>query len=328
MKSAVRKALIVICAVLLVLSIVSMGKNIFYKASDKKINILVVFKSVENPMEFWETVREGINTAAKEFDVNVNITGPKTESDIDEQIKILNDAAINKPDAIILAASDYSLVVPAVKKINEAGIPLITIDSGINSTLPASFIATDNRVAGKKSGETMAGLAEANKKIIIINHVKGSATAIERENGAIEGLKEKAAGCKYETYYCDASEDKAYQITKDLLSKEDDIGGFIGLNESSTTGIAKAVKEMQLQDKVKIIGFDSSLSEVLFIENGTIQASVVQKPFNIGYLGVKTAVQILKGEKVSKKIDTGSEVITKENMYTKENQKLLFHFSQ
>lgn len=328
MKSAVRRALIILCTVLLILSIFSMCRNIFYKSSDRKINILVVFKSVENPMEFWETVREGVNTAAREYAVNVNITGPKTESDIDEQIKILNEAAINKPDAIILAASDYNQVVPAVQKINEAGIPLITIDSGISSTLPASFIATDNRAAGKKAGETMAGLVDVNKKVIIINHVKGSATAIERENGAIEGLKEKSAGFKYETYYSDASEDKAYKITKDLLSKEDDIGGFIGLNESSTIGIAKAVKELELKDKVKIIGFDSSLSEVLFLENGTIQASVVQKPFNIGYLGVKTAVQILKGEKVSKNIDTGSEVITKENMYTKENQKLLFHFNQ
>lgn len=328
MKFVAKVVLAIVCAVLLIYSVFILNRIMFDKETGKKTNILIVFKSTENSMEFWDTVRAGINTAAKEFDVSVAIAGPKAESDIADQIKILSDALKNKPDAIILAASDYNMLVPVVQKINKAGIPLITIDSGLNSSLPDSFIATDNYEAGRKAGEKLVSIMEKNKRVAIVSHVKGSATAIERENGAVDGLSDDFRSNLSGIYYSEASEEKAYNITKDLLLKNDDIGGLIGLNESSTIGIARAVIELQLRGKVKIIGFDSSLSEVLLIEDDTIGATIVQKPFNMGYLGVKTAVQVLKGEKVSKKINTGSEIITKENMYTKENQKLLFPFVQ
>ncbi|MOA19354.1 hypothetical protein D3C78_1397310 [compost metagenome] len=83
---------------------------------------------------------------------------------------------------------------------------------------------------------------------------------------------------------------------------------------------------MQAAKHVKLIGFDSSMKEISYLEEGVLQATIVQKPFNMGYLAVKTVIDARNGLKVQPKIDTGSEIITKENMYASDVQKLLFPF--
>lgn len=329
MKKVVKMALVVICIVVLIAcSVYILNRALSDKETNKKANILVVVKAIDFHMEFWDSVYAGIDAAAKEFDVKVEITGSRTEKDIEEQIQILENAIKNKPDAIILAADDYYALVPVVQSIKKTKIKLITLDSGLNSDLPDSFIATDNFEAGRKAGERLSQLLDQNSKIAIISHVEGSATAIERAKGVRKGLSKGLNDNIIGVYYSNAVEEKAYEITKRLVMENSDLKGIVGLNESSTVGTAKAINDLGLKGKVKLVGFDSSLSEVIFIEKGTIQATVVQKPFNMGYLCIKTAIQALKGEKLSKKIDTGSELITKENIYTEENQKLLFPFMQ
>ena len=128
------------------------------------------------------------------------------------------------------------------------------------------------------------------------------------------------------TYFSDSSEPKAYQITKDLLTKNPGIKGIVGLNEPSAAGAGDAISELGLQGQVMLVGFDSSVHEIELMEAGVIQATVVQKPFNIGYLGIKTAVQAINGKRIEANIDTGSQLITRDNMYTDVNQKLLFPF--
>lgn len=297
------------------------------KEISKQPKVLVVIKAIDFHMEFWDSVLAGIDTAAKEFDVEIAVTGSRTEQDIDEQIDILEKAIKDRPDAIILAADDYYATAPVVEKICKANIKLILIDSGINSDLPDCFIATDSFEAGKKAGKKLSEIVNPGSEIAIISHVKGSSTAIERELGVREGLAPGLRENVIGVYYSNAEQEKAYEIMRNLIAAHPNLKGVVGLNESSTVGAANAINDMGMKGKVRLIGFDSSLSEVSFIEKGTIQATVVQKPFNMGYLSVKTAVQLLNGKKPDKKIDTGSVVIIKENIYTEENQKLLFPFT-
>ncbi|MBW7461445.1 substrate-binding domain-containing protein, partial [Paenibacillus sepulcri] len=102
--------------------------------------------------------------------------------------------------------------------------------------------------------------------------------------------------------------------------------GIIGLNEPTTVGAGRAIQELKLKDRVSLIGFDSSVNEIKLLDEGVMKATVIQRPFQMGYLSVKTAVDAVRGKKVPKMIDTGSLVITKQNMYEEENQKLLFPF--
>ncbi|MGI6777618.1 MAG: substrate-binding domain-containing protein [Acetivibrionales bacterium] len=302
-------------------------KTVRSRPLDEDTRIVVILKSLDPTMEFWDVVEEGVYVAANEFEIKkVEITGPEVESDVEGQIRIVEETIRSKPDAIVLAAGDYNMLVPSAERIVKSGIKLVTIDSGLNCDLSRSFIATDNIEAGRKAGEAMASIIEKDSEVAIVSHTRGTATAIEREQGVRESLSKYPSIKILDTFFSDNDQENAYRITENLLKSNPGIRGIIGLNETSTKGVARAIKELGMKNKVKLVGFDNSIEEIKYIEEGIIQAIVVQNPFNMGYRGIEMAVKVLKGEKVEKRIDTGSVVVTKENMYTSENQKLLFPF--
>jgi ribose transport system substrate-binding protein len=229
------------------------------------------------------------------------------------------------PPLIFLAATDYKRLAESARRANDQGIPIITLDSGVDSDIPVSFIATDNIVAGKKAGLEMSRLLEdsSRKEIAIVSHIQGTATAIDREAGARQALVgETIIG----TWFCDVEQEKAYLITLDLL-KNDNLGGIVALNEMATLGVARAIDELDAENRVIVVGFDNAVRELAYLEEGIIKATVVQHPYNMGYLTVKTAVEYLRGIKIESFIDTSSLLITKENMFQREYQELLFPFS-
>jgi ribose transport system substrate-binding protein len=230
------------------------------------------------------------------------------------------------PQVIMMVPTDFNKMVPIAREIKDAGISLVTMESSLNGDLSNGFIGTNNLAAGKKVAQAGAKLLPLISQIAIINFVKGSSTSADREKGVRQELAEHPGIKIMDTYFCDGVEENAYEYTKELLRSEYLIDGIVALNETATQGAARAVKEMGMSGKVKLIGFDSSIQEINLLEEGVIQSIVVQKPFNMGYLGVKTSVQLFKKLKINPRLDTGSEIITKDNMYTYENQKLLFPF--
>jgi len=287
--------------------------------------IQIVLKSNGGqPMDFWDVVKSGIQEAGKEFDIKTEVSGPMFEKEIDKQIEIMNTAIDKHPPLIILAASDYKRLVPSVERADKLGIPIVTLDSGVDSTLPVSFIATDNVAAGIKAGKEMKRILSGRSfhQIAIVSHIKETATAIDREKGVRDVLKkENIIG----TWFCDVEQEKAYHITLELLENKS-LGGIVALNEVATLGVAKAVEEKNMQNKVIVVGFDNAIKEMSYLESGIIKATVVQKPYNMGYLAVKIAAEYLKGRKVGPRIDTGSILITKKNMFKREYQEILFPF--
>lgn len=291
----------------------------------KEKQIVFVPKTIEENYEFWQTMKQGVFAAAQEYGAEVRVVGADSEFNIDGQIRLLEQEIAMGPQAIVLAAADYELLVPVADKIVKSGMKLVTVDSGLSGDLSSSFIATNNVAAGEKAGKLMNQWFGPGDTVAIISFVKGSATAMEREEGVRNSLEEAGISV-IDTYYCYGSVERSYEIAANILENHSHVRGIIGLNEISTVGAGKAIQELQAADRVKLVGFDNSMEEIAFLEEGILQATIVQKPFNMGYLAVKTAVQAIDGERVSALIDTGSEVITKANMYTKENQKLLFPF--
>lgn len=287
-------------------------------------SIVFVPKTIDKGIEFWQVVEQGVSAAAAELGTEVEVVGTDAEKDVDDQIRILREIIAMKPKAIVLAASDYERTVPVAQEIVQAGIPLITVDSGLKGGISKSFIATDNVEAGKKAAGALVQALPDKGQVAIISFVKGSSTSIERENGLREVLQKESGIQILDTFYSEGSSDKAYEITRSLLTDYPHLKAIVGLNEPSTLGAAKALRDLKRPGEVKLIGFDSSKEEIGFLEDEIIQAIVVQKPFNMGYMALKTAVQLSGGEKVEAWIDTGSEVIWKSNMYSKPNQKLLF----
>jgi len=218
--------------------------------------------------------------------------------------------------------------VPVAEKAKAAGIPVIIIDSNLNSDKIDSFIGTDNVDAGRKLGESLIDKVGAECRIVVMSFVKGTATAVQREEGFFDEISQYEGIEVIDTLYCNSEESLAKQLTIDIVNSETEIDAFVCLNAYGTVGTAYAIDELGYAGEIKIIGFDSTPEEISFMEKDVIQSLVIQNPFNMGYLGVKYALDAIRNEKVPRSVNTGSEVIDKENMYLPENQKLVFPFTE
>lgn len=295
----------------------------------QKKNIALVLKMSSG--YHWGTIKMGADTAAREFNVDIDFYAPTDEEDTAGQIKLVNQALDKKDkkiDALILAASDYKALVPVTEKAYDKGIPVIIIDSEVDTNKINSYIATDNLEAGKKAGSKLIDVIDRDKEcnVAIMSFVKGTRNAEEREEGLISTISQYPNIHVVAKEYCLSNTRLAYILTKKVVSENVQLDAIVALNEVSSEGVAMAVDELGLSGKVKIVAFDSTTQEINYLEKGVIQATVIQNPFSIGYLGVKYAVDALEGKKIPVRYPTNSIVIDKDNMYLPENQKLLFPF--
>lgn len=298
-------------------------------AKKQELAIAVILKSNHIRSEFWQTVSAGARAAALELGIQTSITGPMSETDIDEQIRLLKEAIEKKPNAIIIAAIDMNKLSPYLYKAMESGIKLILLDTPATNIGADSLIATDHIEAGRLAAAAMVEqLTGGPAKVIVIGDSTRPAAEADRIRGIkyeLDQDKVKNIGIEYAgTYYYEGTEDFAYELVRFLLFLQTDIQGFIGLSEPGVLGAARAIKENTRPDSLKLIGFDSSIYEIKLLEEGVLQATIVQKPFNMGYLSVETAIKSLNGIQVEKRVNMDTTVISKDNMYTQKNQELLF----
>lgn len=291
------------------------------------VRIVLIPKGLNDSNTFWSDVIEGAEMAASERNVELTVLAPSFETEVEVQNRMIEEAIELRPDAIVLAPSDYVKTLPYARKVEETGIKLVILDSVMAEEAGCCVVATDNLKAGYRMGEYIKPYLNEDSVIGIMEHIKGVSTAVEREQGLLEALgtyKDKIVDVRY----CDSSNDKSYEETKAMLTENPDINVIFGLNEDSASGAARAVRDMGLGGEVDMVGFDSSLEEIQFLESGVFDAIVVQRPLNMGYLGVSMAYQAARSMEVPKVVESGSVLITKETIYTEENQKLLFPFRE
>jgi ribose transport system substrate-binding protein len=289
--------------------------------------IIVILKTDDIRMDFWQTVSAGVQAAAKQFGAQIDIRGPLRETDTDKQIELVEQAIRDKPEAIVLAPTDVKRLVPIVQKVRHAGVRLVVIDTPLGSDAPQAFISNDHLEAGRKAGETLVKETGGHPVFAVINDSKSSSTGMDRLKGVLQALSDTSA-VNLGTFYCYGLEESAYQTVKALIQTNPNLNGIFGLNETAALGAAKAIKEQDKSGQITLIGFDGSIYEIKLLEEGVLDATVVQRPFNMGFLSVQTAVQLIKGKKTEKTMYLDSIVVGKNNMYSQENQKLLFPFVQ
>jgi ribose transport system substrate-binding protein len=207
----------------------------------------------------------------------------------------------------------------------------VIIDSGLKSEDYVSFVATDNYIGGRKGGERLAKILGGKGKVIMLRYQEGSASTMKREQGFLDVLKEKYPGIEVVSanQYGGATTESAYRASENLLAPLRTAGGGLSIdgifcpNESTAFAMLRALQDGGLAGKVKYVGFDSSERLVQGLAKGEIHGLVLQDPINMGYLGVKTMMRHLQGEKVQERIDTGSVVATPENMNDPKIKELL-----
>ncbi|MBX3120478.1 MAG: substrate-binding domain-containing protein [Fimbriimonadaceae bacterium] len=298
--------------------------------SGEKIQIAMIPKGTTH--EFWKSVHAGADQAASEMNVDLIWKGPLKEDDRDEQIKVVEDFTTKQVKAILLAPLDDSALRASVLAAQAAGIPVAIFDSGLKDVETVSFVATDNHAAGMIGGSELGKLlgTDGPKKVIVLRYQLGSASTMEREDGALMALKAQPnIEIISDNQFAGATSATAQEMSEKLITQFKNADGtpkFDGVfcpNESSAFGMLLALKSNGLAGKVKFVGFDSSTKLVEGLSAGEIDGLVVQNPFKMGYETVKTMVAHLKGEKVEKRIDTGATFVSKANMNDPEVAKLI-----
>lgn len=276
--------------------------------------------------DYWKTIKMGAEVAAKEYNVKLNFYAPQYESDYQAQIELMEQSIERQPDVIILAASSYEGLGQVTDRTSYYGIPVISMDAEVASAKIKSYVGTNNYEAGQKAAERLVELINKRGDIGIVNFVQGARNADQREEGFMDYIARFPDIQVVDIKYCGSDEWLAYKQTKEMLSDYPGLEGIVALNAESSIGAGRAVKEKGYGGKIKMITFDNPPEMLELLQEETVQAMVVQNPFNNGYMAVKAAVEAANGVKLPDRIPTDTKLIDLDNMLWPENQKLLFPF--
>ena len=284
-------------------------------AQDVTIPIIVM----DTTSFYWQIVLAGARAAGKDLGVNVPELGAQSESDINGQITILENAVAGAPAAVVISPTEFKAL---GKPVDEAAksVPIIGIDSGADSKAFTSFLTTDNVQGGRIAAD---GLAAAIKEmsgkeegeIAIITSLPGVGSLDQRRDGFLDQVATKYPGLKVVAdKYADGQATTGLNMMTDLITANPNLVGVFASNLIMAQGVGQAIAENKLGDKIKVIGFDSDDKTVGFLKEGVLAGLVVQDPYRMGYDGVKTALAVSKGEKVEEFVDTGANLVTQANM--------------
>jgi ribose transport system substrate-binding protein len=308
--------------IMIMLALFTVACNGARGARPSQKTIAVIPKGVSH--SFWLTVKSGADAAGKDLDVKIIWKGAAQETDYSGQINIVEDMINQRVDGIVLAPSHGDSLVPMVERAQTAGIPVTIFDSGISTEKYLSYVSTDNRLGGAVAARRMGEKLGGKGKVAILGVKKGSVSTDEREDGFRDTIQKEFPGITLVPiiFYGEANAAKSLHVAEDLLTAHSDLAGLFASNESSTVGAVNAIRQRNL-GRVTLVGFDATADLIRHVREGAIDSLVVQNPFKMGYEGVKTIVDKIGGKQPERRIDTGVELLTKDNVDTPKIQELI-----
>ncbi len=287
--------------------------------SDGKLSIAVIPKGTTHA--FWQMIHAGAEKAAQELGVTVIWRGPLREDDRASQISEVEGFITRGVSGIALAPLDEAALVMPVADAKRQKIPVVIFDSGLKGTDFVSFVATDNRKGGRMAAEHVASRLNGKGKALLLRYAEGHDSTTQREEGFLEALAaHKGIEIVSSNQYLGADVEGAVKRGESILSNYRNPDGSLGIdaifcvNESTTFALMRVLQDHGWAGKVRFVGFDASDNLVKGLADGHIDALVLQDPVKMGYLAVKTLVSHIKGEPVEKRIDTGVNLATSQNM--------------
>lgn len=297
-------------------------------------NIYLIVKNVDS--SYWQVIMEAVRDSGNDHDCNIFTSGTHTEADWDIQERLLDDAVQAGADMIIFAPNDSVKLAKKVSEVYNSGIPIVLVDTVVNTEDYCICYMTDNLRAGQNAAREMlerlraAGASEDEEAYI----------AVQVGSVYSQTISERLAGfCQYWTKNApenwkildevkcnDGSVDCAVTCAEEFLDAYSGIKGVFGSNNGSTVGFARTIKARGRTD-IAIVGFDysSEMRDLISDENYNA-ATMLQKQYYMGYQAVETALAIGNGEEMTVKfVDTGIAVVNKDTLNDPEVQEILSH---
>ncbi len=281
--------------------------------------------------EFWKSIHAGAVQASQELSaqgqpVTIIWKGPLREDDREQQVQVVEGFLSQGVQGIVLAPLDNVALVRPVEEARRAGVPTVIIDSGLETDSTVSFVATDNYKGGQMAADRLGVLLNNRGAVLLLRYAEGSASTTERERGFLEQLKAKYPGIRVVSsdQYAGPTRETAKRASENLLNRfGSGLQGIFTVNESSTIGMLLALQDIGLAGKVRFVGFDASAILLDAIKARQLDGIVVQNPMRMGYLGVKTMADYLRGKPVERRIDTGVMLVTGANLDSAATQEVI-----
>ena len=318
--SGQKRALWIVAALLIValvcgLTALQIGAE---RPSAKAMHIDLILRSKAT---HYQSIKEGAEIFFKEMGVSYDYYCASNEEAIQQQGDLFETSLEHHPDAIMLSANDYVFMGSYVDKAAEIGIPVIALDTDVKSSHVACYVGTDNYALGWELADQMVRRMGETGKISIISTHKNAENMIQRESGVRDYLMRFPQIEVMPTSFCYTWQAYTSKVVGEILEKEQ-VDGFICLNYNLMLGTARIVSKMDVGEVPLVVGIDSDYEAIDYLQNGTIDACIVQHPYAIGYLGAQAAYQVATGETV-KDIYTHTTLVDRENMNNREIQKQL-----
>lgn len=285
---------VILCAAMLV------GCGGGTKASAKKIGLAI--STLNNP--FFVTLKEGAEAKATELGYELVVTD--AQDDPAKQAGQVDDLIQKKVGVILINPCNSDAAKTMVEKAAKAGIPVISVDRGVNGAEVLSHIASDNVAGGVLAGNELVALVGEGAKVVELEGIPGASAAVDRGKGFNEAVAGKLTVVARQP--ADFNRDKGFTVMQNIIQANKDIKGVFAHNDEMALGAVKALEAAGLKDVV-VIGFDAVDDAVAAVKAGSMKATVAQKPSLIGSMAVETAVAHLKGETVQKHIPVPLELV-------------------
>lgn len=322
---------IIFCSLIVVLilfgcenSSINSVNNVSPKNNNKKQTyVAIISKGWQH--QFWQSVKMGADKAANDYNVKITFEGPEGDSSISKQIEMIDSALSRNPAVLVLAACDNKTAIPEIEKAKALNIPVVMFDSGIESDIPITTVATDNAAAASEAADKLAEAIGNKGEIAVICHDSVSITGISRRDGFINEVKKKYPNIKIvDIQYGGGDHEISKQVSNEIIRKYPNIKGVFATNEGSTFGLITAVIEQDKVGTIKIVGFDAGKLQKDSVRNGIMLGAITQNPVEMGYKAIEAAYNVSVGNVISKQIYSGYKWYDKSNVDNQDMQSLLY----
>ena len=283
------------------------------------VAVIIRGKNIED----WGIIKAGMEQASLERNINLRFISLLEENNVEEQKKQIQKEFDSGTDAIIISPADYEELSTIIENVNKK-IPVVLFESKINSKENIAYISSDNYSLGQKLAEEIIRNGNTRNKLIIAENNFNYSSINERYNGFLDEIKYSKN--TYELISLPKDDSMLYSTIKNIIEEDED-AVLVSLETSSLEAIGKAKKYLMnsnINNNIEVYGIGRTSTIISLIEEKLINATIIQNDFNIGYLSIETAVDKLENTKLDSKINIEYTVINRENMYYKENQKILF----
>jgi ribose/xylose/arabinose/galactoside ABC-type transport system permease subunit/ABC-type sugar transport system substrate-binding protein len=295
---------------------------IVYRSQGRAATLTVAFVPKQIGTPFWVTMRRGAEAEARRLGVHLITLAADRETDVERQHQIIENLIEQGVDALVLAPAGAKEVVPAVKKANQAGVPVLIVDSDTHrptaeaaGATTATYIGSDNFQGGRLAGEAVARWLAGRGEAAVLEGIPGHESTDQRRKGFAAALAGHPGIRIVASQTASGERARGFTVTQNILQAHPGLRAIFGTNDEMALGALEAVAAAGRSQRVRVLGFDASPDALTNIRNGRMDGSVAQFPAEMGRLGVLHAVELIqRGIRPAPVLNTRVALIDRSNV--------------